>query len=549
MSGQLRPLDDNCAEFKTAMEASLDIPVSVETIPVEMSWSGETGSACQLTGIGDGSKFQGSLDASNNMQGMLRIHGWDGNMMLPCLGHGGAGPAADQACYMLEDKVCELMVTHAPVDMALCDGIDGPIGNCLAALPPEQRVITVRLTCAEGSESMAFGRIMGQAHMLDPLTPTMTIYALNLETGEWVSTDIPENQNGPAEFTLEVAPGSYQIFSSMGTGYATEDGWSLATVTVETGGTVANVIVGPPGHSECGPMFGVPASPDGLHPATVGATEDCIASLTLPKTEPTRIEFAAGGTSAQVTGTLGQQGLGQYVLSAMQNQVMTVNLYPTRPAVLVIWGLDGTVLISDHAGATSWTGALPLTQDYYIDVRSLSGETLDYTLGVSIPQNSRPVSAEVFPRIEPFPFGHMQSMFIAGVPPMLPPEFPSLEGQPAIVPYVISAVDGEVNFSLDYGNECMGTGYCHYGVYTGMQTASPVPVGTSLYPFESDRAEQVMLEKGITGYFVDAVCGANCNDSQVWWVYGGYQYSIGLKAGPRDLVIALANAAIANSVP
>ncbi|MCJ7434859.1 MAG: hypothetical protein MUO77_15360 [Anaerolineales bacterium] len=547
-TGQLRPLADNCADLKGAIEASLGVAVTVETVPVEMSWSGETGSACQLTGIGDGNNFENVMDVSTNMQGMLRIHGWQGSMKLPCLGYGGAGPEADQSCYLYKDKACESMITHEPIDMKLCDTLEGPIGVCLAALPPEQRKFTVRLTCAEGSASMAPGHINGQAQMLDPHTPAMTIYALNPATSEWFSVETFQNE-GPFSFTLDVAPGSYQIFSSLGTGYATADGWSLVTVTVESGQTISDVIVRPPGQSECGSMFGVPASPDGLHPATVGATDECIANLTLPKTEPTRIEFAVGATSAQMQGSIGPQGLGQYVLYAMQGQVMTVNLYPSRPTILVIWGLDGTVLISDHAGATSWSGPLPLTQEYYIDVRSLSGETSNYTLGVSIPPPGNTTSGSVYPKIEPFSDGLMQRIVAHTVPPMLPPEFPIQAGQPEIVPYLLSAREGEYEASLDYGYECQGIGYCHYGVITGMQTASPVPVGTSLYPFEADRAEQVNLEKGITGYFVDATCGANCNDSQVWWIYGGYQYSIGLKAGPRDMVVALANAAITNSMP
>jgi hypothetical protein len=548
-TGQLRPLADNCEEFKTILEAVLEGSVTVETVPVKMSWSGETGSAYQLLGITDGSRFENTSDASTNMQGLMRINGWEESMTLPCLGYGGAGPAADQLCYLREDKACEIMITHEPTDMALCDAIEGPIGNCLVALPPKQRKFTIRMTCAEGSAKMAFGRILGQAQMLDPYTPAMTIYAVNPETGEWFSTEVSENPSGPDEFNLEVAPGSYQIFSSMGTGYAAADGWSLATLTVETGQTIADVNVSPPGQTECGPMFGVPASPDGLHPATLGATDECIANLTLLKTEPTRVEFAPGATSAQISDRLGPQGLGQYVLYAMQDQVMTVNLYPARSAILVIWGLDGSELLSDSAGSTSWRGTLPLSQEYYIDVRSLSGESLDYTLGITIPSNPKPVGAGVFPRVEPFASGYMQTMYIAGVPPMLPPEFPSQEGLPSIVPYLLSAVEGEANFSLDYGSECMGAGACHYGVYTGTQTASPVPVGTSLYPFASDRAEQVILEKGLTGYFVDATCGANCSDSRIWWVYGGYQYMLGLKAGPHDMVIALANAAITNSLP
>jgi hypothetical protein len=44
------------------------------------------------------------------------------------------------------------------------------------------------------------------------------------------------------------------------------------------------------------------------------------------------------------------------------------------------------VLISDHAGATEWSGVLPVAQDYYIDVMAaVDSSVVDYTLEVVIP--------------------------------------------------------------------------------------------------------------------------------------------------------------------
>ena len=98
-----------------------------------------------------------------------------------------------------------------------------------------------------------------------------------------------------------------------------------------------------------------------------------------------RIQFEPGATRASVQGEVAAGGFDHYVLSAMEGQAMTVNLldmageaiaYDT--AVLVIWGAEGTVLISDHADALSWTGALPLTQDYFIDIKSISDQPVPY---------------------------------------------------------------------------------------------------------------------------------------------------------------------------
>jgi hypothetical protein len=427
--GDMQPLTPaECDDLAISMGRTLEGEVSSETVPVTMSWSGETGGACQMTVAGDGNKFKGIFDAFDSIQHMMLTQGWwGGDTLTPCLGHGGAGPNAKQSCYVNETKICEAMVTFSPIDMQLCEGIEGPIGVCMAELTPEQQIYKIALTCAQG---------------------TMTV--------------------------------------------------------------------------------------------------------PLPKTEPERIEFAAGATSAQVTSTIHPYGLHPYVLTAMEGQQMTVTLHKNENAVaaLSIWGLDGTVLISDHAGATFWSGLLPATQDYYIDVISQDPGIFDYTLEISIPPAQSAPNTQVFPKVEPFPFGYMQSIVGFTVPPMLPPEFSTEAGLPEIVPFPITTEMGKYLFSLEYGSDCMGAGACHYGAIGGMQTTSPTPTHfNTYYPFESERAEQVTLAYDITGYFVDYTCGANCNDATVWWIYNGYQYMIGLKAGPRDQVIALANAAITNSIP
>jgi hypothetical protein len=64
---------------------------------------------------------------------------------------------------------------------------------------------------------------------------------------------------------------------------------------------------------------------------------------------------------------------------------MTIDTTTTSGAViLIIYGADGDVLISDHAGATTWTGVLPTTQDYFIDVRSVGSVTAHYSLKATV---------------------------------------------------------------------------------------------------------------------------------------------------------------------
>ena len=101
-----------------------------------------------------------------------------------------------------------------------------------------------------------------------------------------------------------------------------------------------------------------------------------------------RVQFAPGMTSARVKGVLPANGTAYYALRAMAEQNMTVKLSSEGAqdpgAILIIYGQDGDVLISDHAGATVWSGDLPSTQDYFVDVRSVNQQPVDYTMEVEI---------------------------------------------------------------------------------------------------------------------------------------------------------------------
>lgn len=99
-----------------------------------------------------------------------------------------------------------------------------------------------------------------------------------------------------------------------------------------------------------------------------------------------RINFAPGAISATRSGVLTMGEMDRYVLKASGGQTMNVSVASANNnALLVIFGKDGTVLISDHADASSWSGVLPSTQDYYIDVRAIDGSSANYTLTVTIP--------------------------------------------------------------------------------------------------------------------------------------------------------------------
>ena len=53
--------------------------------------------------------------------------------------------------------------------------------------------------------------------------------------------------------------------------------------------------------------------------------------------------------------------------------------------ILIVYGADGAVLQTDHAGSSTFSGALPSTQDYLINVRSVGSQPAAVTMAVTIP--------------------------------------------------------------------------------------------------------------------------------------------------------------------
>jgi hypothetical protein len=126
-----------------------------------------------------------------------------------------------------------------------------------------------------------------------------------------------------------------------------------------------------------------------LKVVSFGSEVDYSLSVTIPPlvpvSEPERISFASGATTATVSGHVVAYGADLYVLRAMGGQTMDVVLSSPAPDVLLeIWGADGTVLKRHVDGETIWSGALPTTQDYFLKVVSFGSE-VDYSLTVTIP--------------------------------------------------------------------------------------------------------------------------------------------------------------------
>ncbi len=108
-------------------------------------------------------------------------------------------------------------------------------------------------------------------------------------------------------------------------------------------------------------------------------------AMTMPESDPVRIEFPAGGTSKQLSGMLTPGSVDHYVLWAEANQQLNTLIYPPGAVSVAVIGDDGTVLKSDLDSTSDWTGVLPASQDYFIDVRSMMDSNTEYTLDVTIP--------------------------------------------------------------------------------------------------------------------------------------------------------------------
>lgn len=99
--------------------------------------------------------------------------------------------------------------------------------------------------------------------------------------------------------------------------------------------------------------------------------------------EPTRIAFGPGRTSATVSGYVEQNGVVRYVLRALADQAMAVDITsPNDDVLLDIWGEDGLPLKRHVDDRAYWRGRLPSTQDYFIQAVSVGAAT-DYELHVT----------------------------------------------------------------------------------------------------------------------------------------------------------------------
>lgn len=106
--------------------------------------------------------------------------------------------------------------------------------------------------------------------------------------------------------------------------------------------------------------------------------------------------------------------------------------------------------------------------------------------------------------------------------------------------------------TLGYTPDCSGGNACRLGTLSG--GIKPRQSLEDTYAFMRDpnfkgrRSQEVMapvnLSRGIQGWFIPWLCGANCNDAKVVWEENIYRYSMGIKLGDRASLVKMANSAI-----
>ncbi len=107
-----------------------------------------------------------------------------------------------------------------------------------------------------------------------------------------------------------------------------------------------------------------------------------------------RINFASGATSATVTGTVSDPTHRQYLVRAQAGQTMNVTLTSAQPTTSfsVVGVSSGQTIKGFGDSGNSWSGQLPQTQDYLIEIVTLEYSSTNYSLTVEIPSQTPPAT-------------------------------------------------------------------------------------------------------------------------------------------------------------
>jgi hypothetical protein len=108
-------------------------------------------------------------------------------------------------------------------------------------------------------------------------------------------------------------------------------------------------------------------------------------TFTLTTKVAQRITFASGASSATLDGSTLKGYVVSYAITCNADQVMNVSLnVPASQAYLDVFGLATGELLSPSDKVNAWTGTLPSTEDYIIEVIPAGGLVVNYAMTVSV---------------------------------------------------------------------------------------------------------------------------------------------------------------------
>jgi hypothetical protein len=97
------------------------------------------------------------------------------------------------------------------------------------------------------------------------------------------------------------------------------------------------------------------------------------------------VQFGSGTISASKSGTTVNGYIVSYAFSCQAGQTMTASLnVPASTAYLDIFGIASGPILNATSLAPSWTGTLPSTQEYVVEVIPSGGQVVNYTLTVTV---------------------------------------------------------------------------------------------------------------------------------------------------------------------
>lgn len=99
---------------------------------------------------------------------------------------------------------------------------------------------------------------------------------------------------------------------------------------------------------------------------------------------PERLNFPSGAYGMTATGRVPASGTHEYLVWANKGQRLKVSVAPGDKAVLAIYHVDGTELLSASAGSVSYDDTLPKAGDYIIRVVNQTGSAVNFSLPIEI---------------------------------------------------------------------------------------------------------------------------------------------------------------------